>query len=59
MFNNVAPVEPELALAAIEKSLSKSTHQTLSRYAHYAETLRDCIRRRHLRASCNVALEDI
>jgi hypothetical protein len=40
MFKNVAPVEPELALAAIEKSLSKSTHQTLSRYAHYAETLR-------------------
>lgn len=40
MFNNVAPVEPELALAAIEKSLSKSTQETLTHYADYAETLR-------------------
>jgi hypothetical protein len=40
MFKNVAPVEPELALAAIEKSLSKSTQDALTACAHYAETLR-------------------
>jgi hypothetical protein len=40
MFKNVAPVEPELALVAIEKSLSKSTQGASTACAHYAETLR-------------------
>ena len=40
MFKNVAPVEPELALAALEKSLSKSEQDALSASTRYAETLR-------------------
>ena len=38
MFKNVASVEPKLALAAIEKSLSKPTPDALTACAHYAET---------------------
>jgi hypothetical protein len=40
MFKNVAPVDPELALAALERSLSNSEQGALSGCSRYAETLR-------------------
>lgn len=40
IFKNVAPVEPELALAALEKSLSDSNQDALAAYARYTEILR-------------------
>lgn len=40
MFKNVAPVEPELALTALEKSLSNSEQDALSACSRYAEILR-------------------
>jgi hypothetical protein len=40
MFKNVAPVQPELALAALEKSCSNLEQDALSACDRYAETLR-------------------
>jgi hypothetical protein len=40
MFKNVAPVEPELALAALERSLLNSEQDTVSGCSRYEEILR-------------------